>query len=169
MSLARRIARLVEDMPRDRVAVTRRRLLMGGGAAAVAAIAGVVAGVVGDRLAGGDSGDRGPRELVPADATWQPVMAAAAVPAGRAVRFSTGAVEGFVINRGGRYQAVSAVCTHLGCVLREAGVGRLTCPCHRAVFGLDGSVLSHELPIAPGSLPLLRTRVHDGQVEVLTA
>ncbi|HEY4026014.1 MAG TPA: Rieske (2Fe-2S) protein, partial [Candidatus Dormibacteraeota bacterium] len=110
-----------------------------------------------------------PRELVPAGASWLPVMAAAAVPDGAAMRFTTGAVEGFVVNQGGSHQAISAVCTHLGCILQPAGAGTLRCPCHRTAFRLDGSVLAHQLLQAPPSLPLLRTRVRDGQVEVFCA
>jgi cytochrome b6-f complex iron-sulfur subunit len=159
--------RLREELSGEGAArsLTRRRLLLRAGTVAAAAVAGGAAGVAGDRLIPAAAG----RELVPAGATWQPVMAAAAVPAGRAARFSTGVVEGFVVNRGGEYRAVSATCTHLGCLLRESGGGRLTCPCHRTAFGLDGSVLEHELPQAPAALPWLHTRVRDGQIEVLTA
>ncbi len=165
-----RAARPGADLPEDgaetrRRPVSRRRLLLGAGGAAAAAVAGAAVGVVGDRLAAGGAGTR---ELIPAGATWQPVMAATAVANGRAVRFSTGAVEGFVVNRGGHYQAVSAVCTHLGCILQQGGTGRLTCPCHRTAFWLDGTVAFHQLPSSPGPLPLLRTRIREGQVEVLT-
>jgi nitrite reductase/ring-hydroxylating ferredoxin subunit len=87
---------------------------------------------------------------------------------GQAARFSTGTVEGFVVNRGGRLQAISAVCTHLGCILRPGGAGRLACPCHRTAFSFEGTVVFHELPEQPPPLPLLRTRVRGGRVEVLT-
>jgi len=153
-----------------RPALSRRRLLV---AAAGAAVAGGVAGIGGERLAGrpgaGGAARTGRRELVPAGATWRPVVAIEEVADGEAVRFSTDAVEGFVIRRSGQYQAMSAVCTHLGCVLQQADAGHLQCPCHRTAFGLDGEVLSHQLPQAPPALPQLRTRVRDGQVEVLTA
>ena len=161
--LGRRLREDLTGEPRRR-ALTRRRLLLSAGTAAAAAVAGGVAGAAGDRLLGA----AGPRELVPEGATWQPVMAVAAVPAGRAVRFSTGAVEGFVVNHRGRYLALSAVCTHLGCLLQE-GDGRLNCPCHRTTFGLDGAVVEHELSRGPASLPSLRTRVRAGHVEVFTA
>jgi cytochrome b6-f complex iron-sulfur subunit len=162
--LGRRLREELSGEPRGR-SLTRRRLLLRAGTAAAAAVAGGAAGVAGDRLAAAQGG----RELVPAGATWQPVMAATAVAPGRAVRFSSGAVEGFVVNRSGTYQAFSAVCTHLGCLLHETAGGRLMCPCHRTAFGLDGSVREHELPQAPAALPWLHTRVRDGQVEVLTA
>lgn len=161
--LGRRLRLALEPEP-DRRRLSRRRLLLGAGTAAAAAAAGGVAGVVGDRLAAGLA--QSP-ELVPANATWTPVMAASAVPAGQAVRFTTGAIEGFVVNRGGRLRAVSAVCTHLGCILQAAGSGRLMCPCHRTAFSTGGDVLYHELPQAPAPLPTLRTRVRDGVVEVL--
>ncbi|TMC13521.1 MAG: Rieske (2Fe-2S) protein [Chloroflexi bacterium] len=161
--LGRRLREELSGEPRDR-SLTRRRLLLGAGTAAAAAVAGGAAGIAGDRALAG----AGSRELVPGGATWQPVLAAAAVAPGRAVRFSTDAVEGFVVNRDGQYRAYSATCTHLGCLLHEAAGGRLACPCHRTTFGLDGSVLEHELPQAPAPLPWLHTRVRDGQVEVLT-
>jgi cytochrome b6-f complex iron-sulfur subunit len=163
--LGRRLRRDLDGEAAPARPVSRRRLLLGAGGVAAAAVAGAAGGVVADRLAG--QGAASP-ELVPTGATWRPVMAASAVADGQAVRFSTGAVEGFVVNRGGRYQAVSAVCTHLGCILQQGGAGRLTCPCHRTTFALDGTVVLHQLPSPPPRLPLLRTRVREGQVEVLT-
>ncbi len=162
--LGRRLREKVSGEPSG-ARVSRRGLLAAAGTAAAAAVAGGIAGVVGDRLAAGGGGSR---ELVPNGASWQPVMAASLVPDGQAVRFSTGAVQGFVVNSGGRFNAVSAICTHRGCLL-QAGAQRLTCPCHRTAFSLDGTVTSHELPQAPAALPTLRTRVRNGQVEVFTA
>jgi nitrite reductase/ring-hydroxylating ferredoxin subunit len=96
------------------------------------------------------------------------VAAADAVPVGGAARFSTGKVEGVVVNRGGGdFLALSAVCTHLGCILQlDQAAGRLDCPCHRAAFGLAGEVLFHQLlqPLPP--LPRIPVRVRDGHVEV---
>lgn len=145
--------------------VSRRRLLAAAGSTAAAAVAGGIAGVVGDRLAAGTGGSR---ELVANGARWQAVVAASAVADEQAVRFSTGAVEGFVVKSGGHFRALSAVCTHRGCLLQDAH-GRLACPCHRTTFSLDGTVMSHELPQPPPALPTLRTRLRDGQVEVFTA
>jgi cytochrome b6-f complex iron-sulfur subunit len=162
--LGRRLREELTGEPGAR-SLTRRRLLLGAGTAAAAAVAGGAAGIAADRAIA----DAGGRELVPEDATWQPVMAASAVAVGHAVRFSTGAVEGFVVNAGGEYRAYSAVCTHLGCLLQESVPGRVTCPCHRTAFGLDGSVIEHQLQRSPPALPWLHARVRDGQVEVLTA
>ncbi len=41
----------------------------------------------------------------------------------------------------GSLSAVSAVCTHKQCELRESA-GRLECPCHGSEFALTGEVLS---------------------------
>jgi cytochrome b6-f complex iron-sulfur subunit len=147
--------------------LSRRRLLVGGGMAVAAA----AAGVVGEKLVDG-RGAGAPQpatELVADHGRWIAVAAVDSVPSGTAVRFSTGAIEGLVVNRGGVIEALSASCTHLGCIVtfnREAG--RLDCPCHNnTAFGLDGSVLfqGYALPLPP--LPRVPSRVRDGNVEVL--
>jgi Rieske Fe-S protein len=46
---------------------------------------------------------------------------------------------------GGLY-AMSAVCTHAGCLTRPNGVGGLSCPCHGAVFDRNGDVLAGPAP-----------------------
>jgi cytochrome b6-f complex iron-sulfur subunit len=145
--------------------LSRRRLLVGGGMAVAAA----AAGVVGEKLVDGRGGAPQPAtELVADHGRWIAVAALDSVPSGTAVRFSTGAIEGLVVNRGGVIEALSASCTHLGCIVtfnREAG--RLDCPCHNTSFGLDGSVLfqGYALPLPP--LPRVPSRVRDGNVEVL--
>ena len=60
------------------------------------------------------------------------------------------------------------VCTHLGCVLRpNVEGGSLDCPCHRTVFAWDGSVRRHQLQSRPANLPTIKSRIREGQVEVL--
>lgn len=147
--------------------LSRRRLLVGGGIAVAAA----AAGVVGEKLVEDRGGTVSPHqsELVADNGSWIPVASLDAVPEGTAVRFSTGAVEGLVVNRGGVIEALSASCTHLGCIVTfNRAAGRLDCPCHNTSFGLDGSVLfqGYSLPLPP--LPRLPSRVRDGNVEVLT-
>ena len=48
--------------------------------------------------------------------------------------------------------AISAVCTHLGCVVNKEDTG-FTCPCHGSHYGLDGKVLKGA---APRNLPWYR-------------
>jgi nitrite reductase/ring-hydroxylating ferredoxin subunit len=146
---------------------SRRRILVGGGVAVAAA----AAGVIGDRLVEhgvAPQGQLAETELVADKGTWIQVSTVAAVPPGTAARFSTGNIEGMVVNRGGVIEALSASCTHLGCIVtfnREAG--RLDCPCHNTAFGLDGTVLFHGYSIPLPPLPRIPSRVRDGNVEVL--
>jgi nitrite reductase/ring-hydroxylating ferredoxin subunit len=144
--------------------VTRRGLLQAGGLAAAAAATGVAV----DRTAFDHGSNPVAEELAVNGGQWHPVVAADALPVGRAVRFSTGRVEGVVVNRGGgEFLALSAVCTHLGCILQlDPAEGRLDCPCHRAAFGFGGEVLFHQQPQPLRPLPRIPIRVRDGHVEV---
>jgi cytochrome b6-f complex iron-sulfur subunit len=142
---------------------SRRRLLQLGSAAAAA----VVAGIGIDRVAQRIDTTPGPaagRDMALSDGRWVAVVAAAAVAPNHAVRFSAGAVEGFVVNRSGGLQALSAVCTHMGCIVRfNSTHGTLDCPCHGASFALDGSPIRHDYL---QSLPRLESRVNGDMVEV---
>ena len=153
------------------VRLSRRRLL-GGAAAAAAAAVGVGVGV--DRLVG-DHGDTtvstgSTAELVPSHGHWVDVAAVADVVVGRPLRFSAGAMEGYLVNHGDHLQAVSAICTHMPCTLNYNDTHELLdCPCHDAWFGLDGVPVGSSYPYALRPLPTMRTRVVDGRVHVLTA
>lgn len=160
-----RLRQELEDHPAKTRVWTRRGLLQAAGAAAAAAVVGATVDrtILGSTVPASDSGT-----LVPNAAQWHPVAALSELPAGKARTFSTGAVQGVVVNDNGRIRALSGVCTHLGCVLRPNVESRsLDCPCHRTVFAWDGSVHRHQLPSRPASLPTIESRVRDGQVEVL--
>jgi Rieske Fe-S protein len=47
--------------------------------------------------------------------------------------------------------AISRVCTHLGCIVKEAPHG-FSCPCHGSLFAGDGEVMKGP---APKALPWL--------------
>lgn len=71
------------------------------------------------------------------------------VPAGRSVavfRDATGV------------WAISTVCTHLGCIVKQSGAG-FECPCHGSLFKLDGAVTKGP---APKALPWLAVSVAGG-------
>jgi nitrite reductase/ring-hydroxylating ferredoxin subunit len=162
-SLQQRLARETQGEVARSPRVSRRVLLASGGFAAATAAAGLV---VGDRL-GGPSTQQ--RDLLPVGAAWTAVALVADLPDGMTRSFDTGSVRGFVVNRGGKITALSGVCTHLGCLLQlNAKARRLDCPCHNAAFGLDGSVLFKHMPDALPPLPLLESRIREGNVEVLT-
>ena len=61
-------------------------------------------------------------------------------------------------------KSVSAICTHLGCVLQKTDSG-FRCPCHGSNYDKQGGVLSGP---APRSLDWLKMEFsHDGQLVVL--
>lgn len=52
-----------------------------------------------------------------------------------------------VVNTGEGYRAFSAVCTHLGCVVKwKKGRREFFCPCHGARFDVDGEVMGGPAP-----------------------
>ena len=60
---------------------------------------------------------------------------------GQAVRFSTPAFDGYVVNDNGEIRALGAVCTHMGCSLQfRPDWSDLRCPCHGASFDLSGTL-----------------------------
>lgn len=62
------------------------------------------------------------------------------------------------------FYAMSATCTHLGCLTRfEPEHGRIFCPCHGSRFSLDGQVTNGP---APRPLPRLWLALEDGQLVV---
>ena len=162
-SLRRRLARETQGVVPHATRMTRRGLLASGGLAAATAAAGLL---VGERLVGGSATQQ---HLIPEGGKWVAVADLTDVPVGTAMLFSTGAVRGFVANHGDTVRAFSAVCTHLGCLLRmNADARRLDCPCDRTAFAFDGSVLFKAMSASLPSLPELTSRIHAGKIEVLT-
>lgn len=57
--------------------------------------------------------------------------------------------------RPGEYLALSAVCTHLGCVVQwQEGKGEFLCPCHAGRFSVTGAVLGGPPPRPLEPLPI---------------
>lgn len=134
--------RIVEPDPRGRLRLTRRQLLQSGliGAAGLAAgaLGASVLGVGRNENTGTIWSDEG---LVSEQGFWAPVASVQDVPPGSAVRFSTAAFDGYVVNDGGEIRALSSVCTHMGCTLHfRPDWQDLRCPCHGASFDLKGEL-----------------------------
>ena len=123
-------------------------------------------------------------ELVGDNGFWAPVAAVDDVPPGTAVRFSTAAFDGFVVNDGGDVRALSSVCTHMGCTLQYRPQWQdLRCPCHGASFDLSGQLANgrrtwrenpyrgdaQAYPIQLPDLVRPRVKVEDGVILVWTS
>jgi cytochrome b6-f complex iron-sulfur subunit len=70
----------------------------------------------------------------------------------------------FVVRDQAGFYALSATCTHLGCMTRyEKENNRIFCPCHGSQFATDGRVTAGP---APRALPRLTLVVEDGSLVV---
>jgi Rieske Fe-S protein len=64
----------------------------------------------------------------------------------------------------GRFDGLSAVCTHTGCIVDKVADGLIQCPCHGSRYRIDGTVANGP---APRALPARPVTVVDGSI-VLT-
>ena len=99
---------------------------------------------------------------------WQPVGALADLKEGQLLRFRYSlragweerAVTAFLLREGEQVVALSARCTHMGCIVRIEGE-QLHCPCHGGIFSKQGEPLQ-----GPVNRPLARLdcRVREGKI-----
>ena len=55
----------------------------------------------------------------------------------------------------GEFVALSAVCTHLGCIVQwQEAEAEFLCPCHAGRFSATGAVVSGPSSMCPGTMPL---------------
>ena len=143
---------------------SRRSLLLGG---AGGLAAGLVAALGAERLLHPARDLRGQLPVV-TDGAWKDVVALQALRDGVPTRFSRGALEGYLLRTGQDVRALSAVCTHMGCLLNWSTFrSQFECPCHGATFDLNG-VPSGDYgdPSILRPLPVLQVRVVKGTVQV---
>lgn len=163
------VERLHNSLFAPRARVSRRAAFLSGlGALA----AGVLAGIGLDRSTRGSASvSTEPAWIDPPNGTWFHVANLADLPDGAVRAFKAGAVQGFLVNRGGRVHAVSRMCTHMGCSLNfSTREQAFVCPCHGAEFDLRGRLrygphgtrYRQQLP----PLPVVDVRVRDQAVEV---
>ena len=87
------------------------------------------------------------------------------IPAGSAKFFEyAGTTAVLVRKQGGDLVALSAVCTHLGCIVQwEKEKQDFICPCHAGRYTVDGTVISGPPPKPLAKLPF---SVADGVITV---
>lgn len=169
--------------PLHRIRLTRRDVLRVGLGAAAGLAAG--AGVISILRPSASPPLTGNGRPLVRDGEWVAVATLADLPDGAAVRFSTVAFDGYVVNDAGTIRALSSVCTHMGCTLSYRPEWRdLRCPCHGASFNLAGELANGSEGWSSGSgyrgdqqayplnlAPLVRPRVRvsGGTVLVWTA
>jgi Rieske Fe-S protein len=157
-----------------------RRAILAGGAAAVAASLTLGAGIehmVEQATQPATVGSLWPTPIVPADVAsiWFPVATLAELGES-AIRFTTDTIVGYIIRndgdngeslKEGPVIAVSAACTHMGCIVQWQDADRkYHCPCHGGLFTEYGNPDNSSSVRYLTSLPRLETKVENDKVYV---
>jgi Rieske Fe-S protein len=174
-------------MPKRARFVSRRSLLTGSAVAAASLMAGAAIGATVDQL--GHSASEAPTKpatssydtatpLVPSNVptTWLFVTTLAQLGEG-AVRFVSDVVIGYVIRNDGDEGerdasvqpviAVSAACTHMGCIVQWNNSDRhFHCPCHGGLFTEYGKPANSGPLRYLAALPRLNVKIENGKVYV---
>jgi cytochrome b6-f complex iron-sulfur subunit len=88
------------------------------------------------------------------------------LPEGKAKFFRFRNKPSIVINTKAGITAVSAVCTHLGCIVKwDETTHLLKCPCHEGNFDPSGKVLSGPppKPLAPLQVQVVEDKIYVGE------
>ena len=136
-----------------------------------------VAGLLVAGIAGGVGLDRGwerlqaptptAETLTMSGAVWHRVANLDDLTTGIAKPVDAGGVPIFVVRDGDTARALSRVCTHMGCLLRFDSTDRdFQCPCHGAVFDLNGTPDPWYSGGSLPPLPALQVQIVDGAVYV---
>jgi cytochrome b6-f complex iron-sulfur subunit len=107
---------------------------------------------------------------------WPPEQAAAAsgapvavgstvdLPVGKGQVYSVSNKPVLIIHTADGYHALSATCTHLGCIVAwDEQRQTIACPCHAAYFTVNGDVISGP---PPSPLPVYQVQVVGDQIYV---
>jgi Rieske Fe-S protein len=106
---------------------------------------------------------------------WFPVMKVAEL-GNQAIKFVSGQLVGYLVRSDGsngnpaekgQILAMSAACTHMGCLVEWSGADRrYHCPCHGGIFDEDGGVDPQAPLLYLNPLPRLDVRLEDGLIYV---
>lgn len=148
---------MTETGPLDRP-VSRRGLIkyVALGFSALATAGGVLTPIVAYLLPPKQAGAAGGGKVA--------VASTADLPPGKGAVYSVNNKPVIVISTPDGYKALSATCTHLGCILfwnEQRQV--IACPCHEAFFNTNGAVISGP---PPAPLAAYRVQVEGDQIYV---
>ena len=91
-------------------------------------------------------------------------IALSEVPIGDAKKISYQGKPAIIIHTQEGVFALSAICTHLGCLVNwHPGENQIECPCHAARFDLRGNVLGGP---APGPLESYKAEIISDQIKI---
>ena len=105
-----------------------------------------------------------PKQAAGTGGGWVAVANTADLPVGTGAIYSVNGKPVLVVHTQDGYHALSATCTHLGCIVfwsEEKKV--IACPCHAAFFTTNGDVISGP---APAPLPVYQVKVEGDQIYV---
>jgi len=148
-----------EELSLEKVKYTRRRFfILGATAVAGAALAGIVGG-------GLIAFFFPPKRFRKKIGGWQKVKPASECPEGMAVTSSYFGIPVFILREGGKVKAFSAVCPHLGCIVKWDPERKVfPCPCHDSFFTSQGLV--QKGPARPYNLLPFEAKEGEGMVLV---
>ena len=105
-----------------------------------------------------------PKQAAGASGGRVAVASVSELPVGKGAVFSVRNQAVIVIHTSEGYHALSAVCTHLGCIVMwNEQKQSIACPCHEAFFNTNGAVISGP---PPAPLPTYRVQVEGDQIYV---
>ncbi|HEU5369877.1 MAG TPA: Rieske (2Fe-2S) protein [Ktedonobacterales bacterium] len=157
--------------------VSRRSVLAGGLSAAAGLAAGAVLGGVVEQQLSVSQQSKWSIPLIGLGRDWQAIGTAAEIAPGQMVQFRTATVVGYVFHNDEindrddgqpepEWIAMSAACTHMGCIVAWNSQDRLLhCPCHAGAFTRYGAPAGGSQSYLR-SLPRMQVQVRDGQVWV---
>ncbi len=177
----KRIFPFISKKPQAIPRVSRRDLIVGGAAAAASLAMGVGIEHMAEQATQPPNHppttNQWPTPLVPADVAsiWFPVATLAEIGE-NAIRFTADSIVGYVIRNDGDggesvkdvpVIAVSAACTHMGCIVQWQNSDRkYHCPCHGGLFSEYGKPDSSSPVLYLSSLPRLDVKVENDKIYV---